>query len=64
MIILNKKYNFIFEKIEKISNYGGSIRVYVRKNNNNKFQVGKLVINLLYHEIKKGYYKDDIFKKF
>jgi hypothetical protein len=64
MIILFKKYNFIFEKVEKISNYGGSIRVYARKNNNNKFQVGKSVINLLNHEIKKGYYKDVIFKKF
>jgi len=65
MIILFEKYNFILEKVEKISNYGGSIRVYARKKNNKrKYKVGKSVRNLLKQEIIKGYYKDETFKKF
>ena len=63
MIHLFSKHNFIFEKVEKISNYGGSIRVYARKNKN-KYIVGSSVKNLFNQEIKKGYYKDAIFKNF
>lgn len=63
MILLFRKHNFVFEKVEKISNYGGSIRVYARKDNN-KYVVGSSVKNLLNQEINKGYYNDAIFKNF
>lgn len=63
MIYLFKKHNFIFEKVEKISNYGGSIRVYAKKIKKN-FSVGKSVSKLLKQEIKKGYYKNNTYDLF
>lgn len=63
MIKLFEKHNFTFEKVEKISNYGGSIRVYAKKIKKN-FSVGKSVSKLLKQEIKKGYYKKSTYDLF
>ncbi len=61
--LLLEKHNFIFEKVEKISNYGGSIRVYARKAENG-FSMGPSVKSLLKDEIKKGIYKERTYKHF
>ena len=63
LIKLFEKHNFIFEKVERIPNYGGSIRVYARKKSN-KFSIGKTVKNLLKYEINKGYYNDKTYNLF
>ena len=66
LIELFERHNFIFEKVEKIPNYGGSIRVYARKKKMNS-KIGSSVKKLLNEEIKKGLYKkktyDDFSKK-
>lgn len=63
LIKLFEKYNFIFEKVEKIPNYGGSIRVYARKKSK-KYQIGNTVKKLLKEEIKKGYYSQKTYMDF
>ena len=63
LILLLEKHNFVFEKVEKISNYGGSIRVYARKAKRN-FYIGPSVKNLLKYEIKKGIYKKKTYELF
>ena len=63
LILLLEKHDFVFEKVEKISNYGGSIRVYARKANRN-FSIGPSVRKLLNYEIKTGIYKSKTYEIF
>tara|TARA_A100001388_G_C28774828_1_gene506627 strand:- start:3839 stop:5104 length:1266 start_codon:yes stop_codon:yes gene_type:complete len=55
-------YNFTVIDIEKIPNYGGSIRVYARKGKSH--QVSENVDFLLKNEIERGLYKDKIYLEF
>jgi len=63
LLELFSRHNFVFEKVEKIPNYGGSIRVYARKINH-KYFTGSSVKKLLNDEIKKGYYENKTYFNF
>lgn len=63
LIFLLDKHNLVLVKVERISNYGGSIRAYVRKKKS-KFKVHKSVKNLLNYEKNNGFYSAKIYKEF
>ena len=55
-------YNFTVIDIDRIPNYGGSIRVYARKGKSH--EVSSKVTTLLQEEIDKGLYEDSIYEDF
>ena len=55
-------YDFTVIDIDRIPNYGGSIRVYAKKGKSHK--VSDSVTTLLEEEIESGLYKEDIYKEF
>ena len=62
IIKLFKYYNFTVVDIDKISNYGGSIRVYARKGKSH--EVSNNVKTLLKEEYDRGLYNDTIYENF
>ena len=62
IIKLFKYYNFTVIDIDRISNYGGSIRVYARKGKSH--EVSTKVTNLLKEEVDRGLYKNLIYEDF
>lgn len=62
LIRLFKDYNFTLVDVERIPNYGGSIRVYARKGVNHK--VSDEVYKLIAFEEKAGAYTDAAYKEF
>ena len=64
IIILLKKYRLKVFHAERISNYGGSIRVYVTSLDNKNIKINKSILNLLNLEKKYGLYELETFKNF
>ncbi len=64
IIILLKKYNFKVFYVERIPNYGGSIRIYATSLNNKKLKVRKSIHELLNLEKRFGLYKLNTYKLF
>ena len=62
IIELFNYYNFTVIDIDRIPNYGGSIRVFARKGKSHK--VSNKVKNLLQDEIDRGLYEESIYQKF
>ena len=62
IIKLFEYYNFTVIDIDRISNYGGSIRVYARKGKSH--EVSTKVTNLLKEEVDRGLYKNLIYEDF
>ena len=62
IIKLFEYYNFTVIDIDRIPNYGGSIRVYARKGKSHK--VSNKVTNLLEEEVDRGLYKNKIYHEF
>ena len=62
IIKLFEYYDFTVIDIDRISNYGGSIRVYARKGKSHK--ISDKVTNLLQEEFKLGLYNDSIYENF
>ena len=62
IIKLFEYYNFTVIDIDRISNYGGSIRVYARKGKSH--EVSTKVANLLKEEVDRGLYKNLIYEDF
>lgn len=59
-----KKYGLKIFDIEKIKTHGGSIRVYVLNENNNKYKIKKSVKEILIEEKKFGIDQISVFKDF
>ena len=55
-------YDFTVVDVDRIPNYGGSIRVYAMKGKNHP--VGKSVSELLVEEEKRGLYESSIYESF
>ena len=62
IIKLFEYYNFTVIDIDRIPNYGGSIRVYARKGKSHR--VSTKVTNLLKEEVDRGLYKNFIYEEF
>ena len=62
IIKLFEYYNFTVIDIDRIPNYGGSIRVYARKGKSH--EVSTKVTNLLKEEVDRGLYKNFIYEEF
>ena len=61
---LLKKYKLEVFNIEKLSTHGGSLRYYIKKNNNNKFNISKKVKSQLKKELSFGLNKYSTYEKF
>ena len=61
---LLKKYNLEVFNIERLSTHGGSLRYYIKKNNNNKFKINKKIKTQLNRELDFGLNKYSTYVKF
>jgi len=61
---LLKKYNLEVFNIERLSTHGGSLRYYIKKNNNNKFKISKKIKAQLNRELDFGLNKHSTYVKF
>jgi methylation protein EvaC len=61
---LLKKYNLEVFNIERLSTHGGSLRYYIKNNNNNKFKISKKIKAQLNRELDFGLNKYPTYAKF
>jgi hypothetical protein len=61
---LFKKHGFTIFDVQELSTHGGSIRVFVTRDSNQKYKVSENVHQLLRQEKRKGYLNIDFYKSF